>query len=136
MDGMSRTVQVTFDGHDPRAQAEFWGDLLGYLDPERDDGGVIGDAANDHCAIADPGRTGPRLHFQRVPEQKVVKNRVHLDVRVAAGLRGHERMAALDAESGRLVARGARQLRRFEPATGSPGYLIMADPEGNEFCLD
>jgi hypothetical protein len=77
------------------------------------------------------------VFFQQVPEGKTVKNRVHLDVRAAPGLRGDERMAALEAECDRLVALGAKRLARYEP--GPPleaGHIVMADPEGNEFCLD
>jgi hypothetical protein len=85
----------------------------------------------------DPDGTGPRLFFQRVPEPKMAKNRVHLDVRVAPGLEGEQRMAALEAECERLVALGATRRQRHEPAPPtSAGFLVMIDPEGNEFCLD
>ena len=70
-------------------------------------------------------------------EDKVAKNRVHLDVRVAPGLQGSERMAALEIECDRLVALGATRVRRDEPAPPmSAGFIVMTDPEGNEFCLD
>jgi Glyoxalase-like domain len=92
---------------------------------------------NTKSAIEDPEGNGPRLFFQKVPEDKVAKNRVHLDVRVAPGLQGDERMAALETECGRLVALGAKRLRRFEPEPPlSGGFIVMTDPEGNEFCLD
>ena len=72
-----------------------------------------------------------------MPEGKTAKNRVHLDVRAAPGLQGPERMAALEAESERLVALGATRLERFEPEPPmGAGHIVMADPEGNEFCLD
>lgn len=72
-----------------------------------------------------------------MPEDKVAKNRVHLDVRAAPGLQGDERMAALEAECDRLVALGATRVRRDEPAPPmSAGFIVMTDPEGNEFCLD
>jgi hypothetical protein len=72
-----------------------------------------------------------------VPEDKVAKNRVHLDVRAAPGLQGEARMAALEAECGRLVALGATRLERHEPEPPMGfGHIVMADPEGNEFCLD
>ena len=74
-------------------------------------------------ACIDPTAAGPRLFFQRVPEGKVVKNRVHLDARVGTGLVGDERLAALDSESARLVALGAARVR-----------LLPADDE-NESCL-
>lgn len=77
------------------------------------------------------------MFFQQVPEDKVAKNRVHLDVRAAPGLVGEERMAALETECDRLVALGAKRVRRDEPAPPmSAGFIVMTDPEGNEFCLD
>lgn len=153
---MSRDVQVTFDAHDPRALSSFWRDVLGYVHPGPpgvdlpkgadplaawDDflaeAGVPEEARNTRSAIEDPEGHGPRLFFQQVPEGKVAKNRVHLDVRAAPGLSGDQRMAALETECHRLVALGATRLRREEPAPPmSAGFIVMADPEGNEFCLD
>lgn len=87
-------------------------------------------------ACIDPSGVGPRLFFQRVPEGKVVKNRVHLDVRVGTGLVGEERLAALEAECVRLVTLGAARVRVL-PADGvNESCIVMQDPEGNEFCLD
>lgn len=94
-----------------------------------------GGAAQQELRPRGPGRA--RLFFQQVPEDKVTKNRVHLDVRTAPGLQGDDRMAALQDESDRLVALGATRVRRHEPAPPmSLGFIVMADPEGNEFCLD
>jgi hypothetical protein len=77
------------------------------------------------------------VFFQKVPEGKQVKNRVHLDVRAAPGLAGDERMTALEAEAARLVGLGATRLERHEPSPPlQAGHIILADPEGNEFCLD
>ena len=99
--------------------------------------GVPPENRNDASAVVDPEGSRPRLFFQRVPEHKQVKNRVHLDVRAAPGLEGDERMAALEAEAERLVSHGATRLSRHEPAPPlGAGHLVMADPEGNEFCLD
>jgi len=87
--------------------------------------------------VVDPDGSRPRLFFQRVPEGKQAKNRLHLDVRAAPGLEGEARMAALEAEAGRLASHGATRLRRHEPAPPlGAGHIVMADPEGNEFCLD
>jgi len=153
---MSRHFQVTFDAHDPRALASFWRDVLGYAHPgppgvELPEGadplaawddflariGVPEEQRNTRSAVEDPEGNGPRLFFQQVPEGKAAKNRVHLDVRAAPGLRGEERMAALEAECDRLVALGAKRVRRHEAAPPlSAGFIVMADPEGNEFCLD
>ena len=104
---MSRPVQVTFDAHDPWALSSFWRDVLGYLHlgppgVELTEGadvreawngflervGVPEDERNSRSAIEDPEGHGPRFFFQRVPEDKVAKNRVHLDVRAAPGLEG------------------------------------------------
>ncbi|WP_433343861.1 VOC family protein [Streptomyces sp. CA-253872] len=153
---MSHTFQVTFDAHDPVALSLFWRDTLGYVLPgppgadlaEGEDPlaawdiflariGVPEEARGSRSAIEDPEGVGPRVFFQQVPEGKTAKNRVHLDVRAAPGLTGEERMAALEAECARLVALGARRLARYEPeAPLSAGHLVLADPEGNEFCLD
>ncbi|MFE2709849.1 VOC family protein, partial [Streptomyces mirabilis] len=85
----------------------------------------------------DPGSgVGPRLFFQRVPEGKVVKNRLHLDVRVGTGLVGEERVAALEAECARLVALGAVRVRLLRADGHNESCLLMQDIEGNEFCLD
>jgi hypothetical protein len=153
---MSRHIQVTFDAHDPRSQSIFWRDALGYVIPgppgvDLPDGtdplaawddflariGVPEDQRNTRSAIEDPDGVGPRLFFQQVPEDKIAKNRVHLDVRAAPGLQGDGRMAALEVECDRLVALGAKRVHRDEPAPPlSAGHIVMADPEGNEFCLD
>ena len=84
-------------------------------------------------ACVDPTGGGPRLYFQRVPEGKVVKNRVHLDVRVAYDLEGEQRLAALEAECARLVPLGARRERLLYD--GTDACMVMQDIEGNEFCL-
>ncbi|MEV0776600.1 VOC family protein [Streptomyces sp. NPDC050433] len=153
---MSRTIQITFDAHDPNALSTFWRDALGYVHPappgvELPEGadplaawddflagiGVPEGERNTRSAVEDPDGQGPRLFFQQVPEDKVAKNRVHIDVRAAPGLTGEERMTALEAECDRLVALGATRIRRDEPAPPlGPGLIVMADPEGNEFCLD
>ena len=92
---------------------------------------------NMASASIDPHGAGPRLFFQQVPEGKTAKNRLHLDVRAAPGLEGEERMAALEAECERLDALGATRVRRFEPGPPmSNGFIVMHDPEDNEFCLD
>ena len=145
---MARDVQITFDCADPAALAAFWAEALGYQVQEPPQGfdsweqaldafGVPPEKRNDASAVVDPGGSGPRLFFQRVPEGKQVKNRVHLDVRAAPGLAGDERMAALEAKAERLASHGARRLERHEPAPPlAGGHIVMADPEGNEFCLD
>ena len=125
-----RQVQVTFDCAEPLRLARFWCEVLGYVAPppvEVDPSGF---------ACADPTGTGPRLYFQRVPEGKVVKNRVHLDVRVGTGLVGEERLAALEAECARLLPLGATRVRLLVADEDNETCLVMQDVEGNEFCLD
>ena len=145
---MARDVQITFDCADPAALAAFWAEAMGYRvqDPPEDFDswdqaleamGVPPERRNDASALLGPGGSGPRLFFQRVPEGKEAKNRVHLDVRAAPGLRGDARLAAPEAEATRLVSHGATRLERHEPAPPlGTGHIVMADPEGNEFCLD
>ncbi|GAB2990330.1 VOC family protein [Nocardioides montaniterrae] len=140
-----RTVQVTFDCANPRAVGEFWQEVLGYVAPAPPPGFDSWDAFEatlppekhgSAWASQDPEGVGPRLYFQRVPEGKTAKNRVHLDVRVATGLRGEERLAALEAEAVRLEALGARRLYLLEADGFNEACQVMADVEGNEFCLD
>src|SRR5699024_1376611 len=148
--------QITFDALDPRALSQFWANVLGYVHPRPPtedlfavenpfdawdhfltDIGVPEEDHNIASAIEDPDRTRPRIFFQRVPEAKKTKNRVHLDLRAAPGLEGEERMEALEDQARRLVELGARRIERFEPEPPlSGGFIVMADPEGNEFCLD
>ncbi|GAA1753764.1 VOC family protein [Streptomonospora arabica] len=145
---MARDIQITLDCADPAALAVFWCEALGYKVQDPPAGfatweqaleamGVPPERRNDASAVVDPAGSGPRLFFQRVPEGKQVKNRVHLDVRTAPGLDGDARMAALEAEAERLASHGAARIRREEPAPPlGAGHIVMADPEGNEFCLD
>lgn len=142
----AREVQITFDCADPRALSLFWNEVLGYELPAPPPGFASWDdfaatlpeeKRNMASASQDPAGAGPRLFFQQVPEGKAAKNRVHLDVRVAPGLEGDERMAALEVECERLVALGATRVERHEPAPPmSGGFIVMQDPEANEFCLD
>jgi hypothetical protein len=122
-----RTVQVTFDCAEPDRVARFWAEVLGYV-VQADDGTAY--------ACMDPDGVGPRLYFQKVPEGKVVKNRVHLDVRVGTGLVGQERLAALEAECTRLLALGASRGELLLADGVNESCQVMQDVEGNEFCLD
>lgn len=138
---MSTTLQVVFDTADPHAQARFWAEAVRY--ETEDHSGVVGQllqagqlqaeeaievdgrqAFRDVAACSDPSGAGPRLFFQRVPEPKSNKNRVHLDLQV-----GPE---AAPAEVDRLVAMGAEVAW-----TSDRGQLTttLRDPEGNELCV-
>jgi len=140
-----RQVQVTFDCADPERVGRFWCDVLGYVVPPPPaqfaswaeyDRGLPPDLRGSAFACVDPSGTGPRLYFQRVPEVKAAKNRVHLDVRVGTGLVGAERLAALEAECARLVGLGAVRQRLLPADEYNESCIVMQDIEGNEFCLD
>ncbi|MFI6227913.1 VOC family protein [Micromonospora echinospora] len=140
-----KQFQVTFDCADPERVAHFWCEALGYVVPpppkgfaswEEFDRALPAERQGTSFACVDPTGVGPRLFFQRVPEGKVVKNRLHLDVRVGTGLTGEERVAALEAECARLVALGASRVRLLRADGYNESCLVMQDVEGNEFCLD
>lgn len=125
-----KQFQVTFDCAEPERVARFWCEVLGYdISPPTEGEGPS-------CACFDPSGAGPRLYFQRVPEEKAVKNRVHLDVRAGTGLVGEERLAALQAECARLIPLGATCVRVLLADGVNESCIVMQDVEGNEFCLD
>jgi Glyoxalase-like domain len=140
-----RKIQITFDCAEPERVARFWCEVLGYVVPPPPEG-FTSWAEYDRAqpperqgaafACVDPTGVGPRLFFQRVPEGKVVKNRVHVDVRAGTGLVGEERVAVLEAECARLVALGAVRLYLLPADDENESCLVMQDVEGNEFCLD
>jgi len=140
-----RQVQVTFDCAEPERVARFWCEVLGYEVPPPPEGfadwgefdrSLPAEHQGSAFACVDPAGVGPRLFFQRVPEGKVVKNRVQLDVRVGTGLVGEERVDALEAECARLVALGGVRQRLLRADGINESCLVMQDVEGNEFCLD
>jgi hypothetical protein len=117
---MSSTVlNITFDCADPRTVASFWGEVTG---------GEVIEAPNPgypDCAVQLPGGGRPRLYFVSVPEGKNVKNRLHLDVMPADRTQ--------DEEIARLTGLGARIVTDPRPELG---WVVLADPEGNEFCVE
>jgi Glyoxalase-like domain len=136
-------VQVTFDCADPHAMARFWAAALSYEKEDHSelvesllqaaalqpDDTVVVDGGRqfaDVSACRDPAGSGPRIFFQRVPEPKTSKNRVHLDLHV-----GQERYQG---EADRLERLGARRLWYSDDRGGE--CWTMADVEGNEFCVD
>ena len=143
---MSHAFQVTFDALDPARLADFWIAALGYVTQPPPPGFDSWDAWatameipeenwNDARALVDPDGDGPRLFFQRVPEGKAAKNRVHLDVNVGGGhsVDLADRIAAVDETVAALVARGATKDEVFEQR--GEYWVVMRDPEGNEFCV-
>lgn len=142
---MSRQFQVTIDSGDPRELGRFWAEVLGYVEESPPQGfatwpealtawGLPPERHNDAYAVVDPDGDGPRVFLQKVPEGKSAKNRLHLDVRIS-GVAGpaEGKGELLQAEAQRLVALGATLVR--ETRTDLDHYVVMQDPEGNEFCL-
>ena len=145
---MATRVQVALDCADPGALARFWAAALGYEVQPPPPGheswesflesvGVPPEDWNSASAVVDPAGVGPRLYFQRVPEGKAGKNRLHLDLNVGGGRAVPlvERQQRVEAEVGRLTALGARELWRGDDERFDESHVVMADPEGNEFCL-
>ena len=120
----SRLTEVVIDCHRPRVLAAFWCEVLGYdVVDEGDD--LVEIAGWQPTAEAVRRQVGPpTLIFVRVPESKAVKNRVHLDVSPID--RGR------DEEVERLLALGARHV---DIGQGEQSWVVLADPEGNEFCV-
>jgi hypothetical protein len=139
-----KQIQITFDCTEPERVGRFWSEVLGYVVPPPDGSSswesfertLAPQDRGSSFACVDPLGTGPRLYFQRVPEGKVVKNRLHLDVRVGTGLVAGERLAVLEAECARLIALGAVRVRLLPADDDNESCLVMQDVEGNEFCLD
>jgi catechol 2,3-dioxygenase-like lactoylglutathione lyase family enzyme len=140
-----KQFQVTFDCADPERVARFWCEVLGYVVPQPPEEFATWDAYNESLpaeergaafACQDPDGVGPRLYFQRVPEGKIVKNRVHLDVRAGTGLVGDERLAVLEAEAARLIALGATHVLTQLADEENESCITLQDVEGNEFCID
>ena len=104
--------------------SEWWKTLLGYTDVPDDPN----EPGHEECMIIDPAGRGPRVLFLEVPEEKTIKNRLHLD------LRPRERTMA--DEVAWAIAHGATEIadRRGIHGPGS-GWVVLADPEGNEFCI-
>jgi catechol 2,3-dioxygenase-like lactoylglutathione lyase family enzyme len=132
---MARRVGVTVDCASPAKLAAFWRDLLEYPSWEEYDraNAVSQDEIDAGATIVDPRGVGPRVFFQRVPESKRVKNRMHLDVAVATAPPGEERITQLRQAALMLVERGAT----WAAESGDPQdfFIVLRDPEGNEFCL-
>jgi hypothetical protein len=144
---MVTRIQVVFDCADPKKQAEFWAEALHYQMPLPPDGsasweewakarGIPEESWNDAAAAEDPDGTQPRLYFQKVPEGKVAKNRMHPDLNVGGGREAtlDERRARVLAEVERLKALGATDRRGAMEKEGE-FWVRMNDPEDNEFCV-
>jgi len=113
-------LNITLDCADARAQASFWAAALGWIAQEQDD-----EPGHVEYLVASPAGGFPRLYFTTVPEPKIAKNRLHLDLIPPDD--------DPQLELARLLGLGATVADNQPPGAG---WLILADPEGNEFCLE
>lgn len=139
---MAARIDLTLDAVHAPTLAAFWKTALGYVDEPppapfatREEwhagfGLPEDDSVDDGAWLHDPEGAGPRLAILQVPEPKTAKNRLHLDIRVPGHGTSAERWQRIEAEASRLAGAGARVLARFEGH-----HVVMADPEGNEFCV-
>jgi len=147
---MAVSYQLVIDCASPDVLAHFWAEALHYIiepPPTGDDSwddfyrsiGVPEDELGVGAdSIADPHGEGPRIWFQIVPEEKAIKNRLHIDVNASGG-RGSSldtRRERVEAEAARLESLGATR-RQAIAEEGLDHYAVaMADPEGNEFDIN
>jgi Glyoxalase-like domain len=134
---------ITFDCADPQKLSFFWADVFGYphgvwTDAEKADllaQGMTEEELALKGVAEDPEGLGPRLFFQKVPEGKTAKNRMHIDLRTKVGGRATDE--EFRAERDRIIALGATLVVEFNGMWGPfpEQHLVMQDPEGNEFCL-
>ncbi len=131
---MSSHWTLGCDANDPHLQARFWATALGYVpEPGYED--------EDGASLVDPDGVRPAISWLRVPEGKSVKNRLHIDIRVAGEPPWDwvTRASLIEAKVTELVAAGATTVReeRYGDADGRQvlGHVVMLDPEGNEFCV-
>ncbi len=144
---MVQGFQITFDAHDPQRLADFWALALGY-EPQPPPPGdesweafadrmdIPADQRDAMAAVVDPDGQRPRLLFIKVPEDKKAKNRMHLDIE-APGARESaegERIVKARQHAARLVEAGASEIEERN-AFGAE-WIVMQDPEGNEFCVN
>lgn len=125
----SRLTEISLDCHDPDLLADFWAAALDWVVLDREPGLVeIGPQRESDQALLDAVRSGPvppTMFLAAVPEDKVVKNRMHLDLSPVDRSR--------DEEVARLEGLGAT--RADVGQSGEESWVVMADPEGNEFCV-
>ena len=145
---MTTRWTLTFDCSDVATMQAFWRVALGYTDPTPPEGWstwedwlrdqeVPEEEWGDGAGLDDPDGVLPSLSFLLVPEQKSAKNRLHLDLKVSGGrhLDPALRRERIEPEVARLVAVGATVLRRDDGRAGVLDHVVLADPEGNEFCV-
>src|SRR2546427_8291195 len=144
---MARTIQIVFDASDPDRLARFYAEALHYKLQDPPEGfpswdaflrsiGVPEEEWGSASAIVDPDGKGPRIYFQKMDTPKPGKNRLHLDLNASASGRvpKGERKKVVDAEANRLLGLGATEQRLWDEEDGGD-FVVMLDPEGNEFCV-
>ncbi|MDX3224787.1 VOC family protein [Streptomyces sp. ME19-01-6] len=139
---MAASIDLTLDCTDARLLAEFWKTALGYVDeppppPFRTREEWLAqfdlpedDSVDDGAWLCDPGGVGPRLSILKVPEPKTAKNRLHIDIRLPVNGGAEDRWARIKVEAERLVRAGGMVVAEVDEH-----HIVMADPEGNEFCV-
>jgi hypothetical protein len=142
---MGIAVQISFDAENAPKLAEFWAVALDYVVQPPPEGfqtweqwasanNIPPETWDNFSAVIDPAGKGPRLLFQKVPEGKAAKNRMHLDVNASAGVDDHaEKLRAVTTHVERLVEHGATLVA--EKDENGEHWVVMRDPEGNEFCV-
>jgi predicted enzyme related to lactoylglutathione lyase len=114
---MTSSLGLVLDCRQPETLANFWADALGYQ--------RIGAAGNYFLLLPPEGHAGPQLLLQQVPESKSGKNRMHFDLHTPD----------IEAEATRLVGLGATRLQDEILSEHGNAWVLMQDPEGNEFCV-
>lgn len=141
--------QLTIDANDPPRLARFWAEALGYRPAPPGESQTtwhshyrarLGNDAAFEDRIFDPNGSGPAVWFQEVPETKAGKNRLHLDLYPTDrddAMPLETRVEIVDARVAELVTLGASVERRTrgDDPDDSFYYVVMHDPEGNEFCV-
>ena len=146
MTTMSHGVQIVFDCRDPAALANFYAQVLHYKLQDPPQGfktweewlkamGIPEEDWNSTGAIVDPVGRGPRILFQQMDTPKLGKNRLHIDVNASGGSRVpiRERKEQVNTEVGRVMSLGATKQGEVEET--DEFWVVMLDPEGNEFCI-
>ncbi|GAA1604181.1 VOC family protein [Kribbella sancticallisti] len=138
--------QLTVDANDPALLARFWAEALGYRAVPPDGGetwwahyrGRLEGKSAFADRLFDPAGAGPAIWFQQVPEEKAGKNRLHLDLYPTGrddALTFGQRVEIVEARVAELVELGASVQHRFGTEDEPDYYVVLRDPEGNEFCV-
>ena len=143
---MAQKAQVVYDCSDPDSLAKFYAEALHYKLQDPPEGFKSWEEAlkawnipeeewNAASAIIDPEGQGPRFYFQKMDTPKLGKNRLHIDINASKGSQVslEDRKEAVGTEVERLLKLGAKKQREWEEQ--GQYWVVMLDPEGNEFCV-